>query len=70
MFLPDRQEQVLKVGTLLLTRHLGTDGTGCTRDEDALSTKHLADGYKIDLNLVARKEVFNFNLAELLMAEV
>ena len=53
-----------------LTRHFGTDGTGCTCNEDALATEHIADGSKIDLNLFARKEVFNFNLAELMMAEI
>ena len=53
-----------------LTCHLGTNGTGSTRDEDALATEHVSDGNKIDPNLFARKEVFNFYLAELLMAEV
>ena len=53
-----------------LTRHLGTDTAGRTRDENAFTTEHIADGIEIDLNLFARKEVFDFNLAELLMAEV
>ena len=53
-----------------LTRHLATDGACCSGDEDALALEHCAYGFHIDLDLLARKEVFDLYFLELIVREV
>ena len=53
-----------------LTDHLGADGAGSTGDEDDMITELGTDGGHVDLDLLAGKEVFDVDLAEVAVGEL
>ncbi len=52
-----------------LFHHLRTDGSRSTGDEHPLALEHLSDGVHVHLYLFARKQVFNLNLAQLVVGQ-
>ena len=53
-----------------LLHHLGTDTSGCSRNQDGAAAEKLADGIHIYFYLITWQEVFDIHLTHHLMAEV
>lgn len=64
------EDEFGRVESGYLPHHFGADAAGGSGDENAFAAEQGADGFHVDLDFVARQEVFGVYFLELCVAEV